>query len=292
MSDFEYLRPIIREGLEQIYSWYRKDNPSWLKALFPEMGFAAGQYKSAAAFIPPVSLSGKPVLPVMKPDESFTVTRNEIKEEIHREYRDFSPEYLDSLNLNQMHFLLERYGSNIPAQEDDSVSLFDACKLRCAEVVIRKNNEQAGYPGNKDRLLIHFDISGIQTFIYNITSRGALKNLRARSFFIELLTYHTTERLLKAFTLHTANILVNGGGSVYLLAGRPQNYKRIISEVDSALNSWLLEEFGGKLHVCFAVEECLEQELNTSLGAVLERLAGQIFTSKQQKFRILIRQEC
>ena len=44
-------------------------------------------------------------------------------------------------------------------------------------------------------LLYSLDLSGIQDFIYTITSDGALKALRARSFYLELLTEHLVDTM-------------------------------------------------------------------------------------------------
>ncbi len=51
----------------------------------------------------------------------------------------------------------------------------------------------------KDRkyLVVGGDISGIQDFIYTITSKGALKYLRARSPFLELLVEEVVAEILE-----------------------------------------------------------------------------------------------
>ena len=61
------------------------------------------------------------------------------------------------------------------------------------------------------------DISGIQSFIYNITSSGALKSLRGRSFAIEILMEHFIDELLNASELAGANLIYSGVGHCYIL---------------------------------------------------------------------------
>lgn len=41
------------------------------------------------------------------------------------------------------------------------------------------------------------DISGIQNFIYSIGDKGALKGLRARSFYLEIMMEHIIDELLE-----------------------------------------------------------------------------------------------
>ena len=60
--------------------------------------------------------------------------------------------------------------------------------------------------------LISGDISGIQNFIYTIPSKGALKSLRGRSFYLEILMEQIVDELLDALQLTRANLIYNGGG--------------------------------------------------------------------------------
>ena len=46
-------------------------------------------------------------------------------------------------------------------------------------------------------LLVSGDFSGIQDTVYTISSKGALKSLRARSFMLELLTEHIVYEILQ-----------------------------------------------------------------------------------------------
>ena len=46
-------------------------------------------------------------------------------------------------------------------------------------------------------LLVSGDMSGIQDFIYTIPSKGALKSLRGRSFYLELLLEHMADEILE-----------------------------------------------------------------------------------------------
>jgi CRISPR-associated protein Csm1 len=55
------------------------------------------------------------------------------------------------------------------------------------------------------------DISGIQKFIYTISSKGALKGLRSRSFYLEMLLQHVIDCLLDKCGLSRANLIYSGG---------------------------------------------------------------------------------
>ncbi|EGQ0382630.1 type III-A CRISPR-associated protein Cas10/Csm1, partial [Staphylococcus pseudintermedius] len=66
-------------------------------------------------------------------------------------------------------------------------------------------------------LLLSMDMSGIQDFIYNISGSKALKSLRSRSFYLEIMLEVIVDQLLEKLELTRANLLYTGGGHAYLL---------------------------------------------------------------------------
>lgn len=70
--------------------------------------------------------------------------------------------------------------------------------------------------GSDEFLVVKGSLSGIQRFIYDVRSAGALKNLRGRSFYLNLLLDAVVERLLSEFGLTRAAVLYNSGGTCCL----------------------------------------------------------------------------
>ena len=66
--------------------------------------------------------------------------------------------------------------------------------------------------------LIKGDISGIQNFLYQILSSGAARELRGRSFYLQLLTEAIAYWVLRQFDLPITNLLLASGGHFYILA--------------------------------------------------------------------------
>ena len=66
-------------------------------------------------------------------------------------------------------------------------------------------------------LLVKGDISGTQNFLYLLTSRGAARGLRGRSFYLQLLTETVADWMLRQLNLPLTNRLYVGGGHFYLL---------------------------------------------------------------------------
>lgn len=70
--------------------------------------------------------------------------------------------------------------------------------------------------GSDEFLVVKASLSGIQRFIYDVRSTGALKNLRGRSFYLNLLLDAVVERILSVFGLTRAAVLYNSGGTCCL----------------------------------------------------------------------------
>lgn len=280
------LKPIFIEGLLKIKDWFCKENAPYLRSIFDQVGFQDRDGNKAAYYTMPASLNAEITFPVQKGEiKTLKTEKEKVLTEINKHYKTFSPEYLNSLSPNQLFFLLEKFGSNIPADETELTSTFDKYKIKAAKKIIRENRKSSTH---NESLLINIDISGIQGFIYNISSSGALKNLRSRSFFIELLSNHIIYKILNAFDLHYVNVLMNGGGSIYILSGCPKDYESILNQVNYQLNQYLLQEFNGRLYAAFSQVQFTDKELENKLSQLLKELARKTFKEKQRKFNGLI----
>ena len=115
------------------------------------------------------------------------------------------------------------------------ISLYDHSRITCAiascifdylnennihnykdELFSKYENTKSFYQ-KEAFLLLSMDMSGIQDFIYNISGSKALKSLRSRSFYLELMLEVIVDQLLERLELTRANLLYTGGGHAYLL---------------------------------------------------------------------------
>lgn len=188
---------------------------------------------------------------------------------------DFRDEYINSLLE-----LCEAYLSYIPSStyrgEVADISLFDHSKITAAlaacialylsdqgrvdfEQDLFQNRQQ--FYQEKAFCLFSCDISGIQSFIYNISSKGALKGLRSRSFYLELLLENLVDEILSSCFLYRTNLLYTGGGHAYLLLPNTPTAKGSAAEAVNNINKKLLELFGSRLFVAYGLQECSAKEL-------------------------------
>ena len=98
--------------------------------------------------------------------------------------------------------------------QDPDISLYDQSKL-CAAFALclsdSRNSDEEAF------ILYSMDFSGIQDFIYTIQRKGALKTLRARSFYLEMLMENAIDDVLEDIGLSRINVLYSGGGHCYML---------------------------------------------------------------------------
>ena len=151
------------------------------------------------------------------------------------------------------------------------VSLYDHLRTTCAIACCLYMNEKNGnidkdYIGNllnilnkKDNpnyeeyinknifSLIHGDISGVQDFIFNITSKGANKSLKGRSFYLDFLTELCARYVIQELDLSLANILFYGGGHFYILSYNVDDERT--KNFEEKINDILFEKFGADLYV-------------------------------------------
>jgi CRISPR-associated protein Csm1 len=96
-------------------------------------------------------------------------------------------------------------------------------------------------------LLVGGDITGIQRFIYTISSKGAAKSLRGRSAYLNLLCDAIAEWLRRKLQVPPCNIIYSSGGHFYLLA--PLSKQGKVDELRRELLDLLFDFFGGELAI-------------------------------------------
>lgn len=90
--------------------------------------------------------------------------------------------------------------------------------------------------GEHPFLLVEGNIRGIQSYLYDISGTGALRTLRARSFFLELLQEEILGALLNALELPRTQVLFVGGGHFLLVLPNTSRVRRIVEEARCTAN--------------------------------------------------------
>ena len=138
-------------------------------------------------------------------------------------------------------------------------------------------------------LLIEGDFSGIQTFIYGITGKGTLKYLRARSAYLELVSWDIVIEILRRLDLTRANVIFNAGGHFLILGQNTQEAKRDLEDIRKHVVDWLYREFDGKLYLALDWEAVSGEELGRKgernlFAEARKRLKGKLNLRKLKRF--------
>ena len=178
---------------------------------------------------------------------------------------------------------LEKYTAFLPDKREKELSLFDTVKLQiaCASVLydctaagmIDKSvlNQPEQIMDRELFMLFSYDTSGIQDFIYTITSKGALKGLRARSFYLEMVMEVIIDELLRRTELSRANLIYTGGGHAYVLLPNTPQIAEILEVFSKTLKDWFRETFKTALDLAPGSCVCTASQLaNRPAGSYRE----------------------
>lgn len=199
-------------------------------------------------------------------------------------------------NVNSVLNLLERYGSHLRSGAGaDDVSLFDHSRATAALAVciadhLDETGAESALPEIEDEnalryLFVRGDISGVQKFIYTITSKGALRMLRARSFFLELIAEHAVARILDRSEVPRTNVIYVGGGGFQLLLPNTRKSTEAVERVKDDLNETLASSFGHDLYLALSTEPCGASGITgEGLGKTLKSLGERLSQEKARKF--------
>ena len=125
-------------------------------------------------------------------------------------------------------------------------------------------------------LMFSMDISGIQSFIYKVDSSEALKSLRSKSFYLEIMLEHIVDELLEAVNLSRTNLIYSGGGHAYILL--PNTYEVIekIKIFKAELKKWFIDNYGIDLYVAMGYKACSANTLKNYPKGSYENLFKEV----------------
>lgn len=206
---------------------------------------------------------------------------------------------ISQISINQLLQILEEGFSYVPSSTNRAevcdISLYVHSKITSAVASCMKlyfdeqqiqdykkycfNSGSKIFRNEKIYLLVSGDISGIQDFIYTIPSKGALKTLRGRSLYIDLLLEEFIDEYLEQIGLSRANVLYSDGGHFYILAPNIEDTKKAIDKLQAKMNRWLMENIGINLYLAIGTAECSANNLMKS------EAQGNLFATVNKKLK-------
>ena len=189
--------------------------------------------------------------------------------------------------------VLQKYTVNVPSSTIHlpDVSLYDHLKTTAAFTVclydfMKAEDKQTIDKNDSPVLLIGGDLSGIQKFIYDIISKYAAKNLKGRSFYLELLVNSVIKQILHELDLYQANIVYASGGGFYLLAPNTQEIKEKLENLEQTISRKIFKSHGESLYLAIDWEPNTEKQiLNKEIDSRWKILIEKVNQKKRQKYR-------
>lgn len=264
----------IKWGKER-FSWSDEAKPDVLKLLFDRVCLSDQGHSTNHYWIPVDIADSNPPVPYPVAQVPDTEHIEQLKASICNAIAALSDQ--DWENLPLLMLILEKFGSFISLGAAD-VAMIDLVRSTAAVAAALADNSEASHLA-----LIAGDLSGIQDFIYTIASDGALKSLRARSFYLELVTEEIVQQILTELQLPRTNVIYAGGGNLYILAAATQETYDKITQIQQRFNQWFLQEFQGKVflalsHHAFPTEDVGNKKLSDAWQVVIRK-------QNQQKLR-------
>lgn len=215
---------------------------------------------------------------------------------------EWTQEYINSL-LEVLEANLTYVPSSTSKSEVADISLFDHLKLTAAvgscilQYLQEKNaadyrkelfEEGAAFYEKEVFCLFSIDLSGIQDFIYTITSKNALKTLRARSFYLEIMMEHIIDCLLQELHLSRANVIYTGGGHCYILIPNTEKVNMIVEAYMNKLNQWFMDMFQISLYAAWGYAACSANDLKNmpqgSYTKIFKHISDMISRKKSHRY--------
>lgn len=220
--------------------------------------------------------------------------------EYNRLWDEFNSEFeliQNKTDFNTLLALLKKYASTMPSaayKSKSDISLYDHSKTTAALAVSRYlfNRDGDVKLTQKDDLncylAIEGDISGIQKFIFKISSpqeaqSGMSKRLRGRSLYLTLLCDAIATHIAEELELCEANILFCGGGRFTIIGPNTKTAKEKLAEIKSKLNKFFIDEFNAELYLALVSIECCGDDL-AKFGQITRKLSNKLNEDKKHKF--------
>ena len=188
--------------------------------------------------------------------------------------------------------LLKKYTTFAPSAAGVDVSLYEHLRMTTALATslyhFSKEKKVSFKDEEKCYMLIYGDISGIQRFIYRISSpqeaqKGMSKRLRGRSLYLNLINDAIATRIVHDLNLTEANILYCGGGHFLIMAPNTDNAREKLDKIGKEVNERFIEQFNAELYLALSTKSCSGAALR-NFGSLRENIEFEIMKRKRQRF--------
>lgn len=229
---------------------------------------------------------------------------------------DFQRKAPQNMEPNELLRILEDTVSFVPSSTDKSQvadrSLYDHVKMTAAIASALFRYLESHHIDNfkdycfihggkkhrrdKNMLFISGDFSGIQKFIYQVQTKGAMRMLRGRSFYLQIVLENIIDEIFSQLGLSRANLIYSGVGHFYMLADNSEETVQLLEKAFHGVNG-RLERLCRKLnlpvisiHGLRHTHASLLLFAGVSIASVARRLGHASMTTTQKTYLHIIQE--
>jgi len=224
-----------------------------------------------------------------------------------------------------LHYVLKKYTWCIPSFTQNNhpcISLFEHSKITAAiaqcifdfysynQDKFHTHSTPSGLQIEIDDeiyplLLVGFDLSGIQDYLYNISSANAAKSLRGRSFYLQMSVEALAWKIINEnpYPASPSHVIYASGGKFYMLLPNLANVRDFLNNFYEKVLDDLWKKHKGRLYlnmgaIAFRYKNKMEkdapniriegEEENVTIGALWDRVFVEMTSREAQRFRKII----
>ena len=225
-------------------------------------------------------------------DKEASAAKKKLWEEFKEDYQRYTSFASgDEASLLELLLgLMARYTWSMPASSGVDISLYDESRISAALAACLSSYAETAVQSlkpNSDTPIATFlegDISGVQRFIYTVPSRGAAKQLRARSLYLQMLTEAAARHILAESHVPITNLIYAGGGHFYVLL--PAGID--VVPLQKTMDRLLLTHHDGELYIALgAVSLKASDFAPDAFGDVWKNVKQKTAAAKQRRYNEL-----
>lgn len=274
---FQYSENIEKSFLKEIQT-----PTTLLKSIFDKVQMKDSNVNQSAFYKSDILQLEKNIFP----NQNIAFNQNDfgtLKKDFENELKQIPDNSLQTLI-----FLLKKYAFYLPANKDlDYVSAFEHIKIRASLAqcyqLAKTENEKIPF------LMLCADISGIQSFIYNIASAKAGKSLKGRSFYLQLLMDSIIQKIFTHtdINLHIGHQVYASGGKAFLLLPNTEKVRNAIDALEKEIEGKIWQEHKESLYVILSYLPFAENDLQNVGENIYKKLGDKSAEKKSQKYKNL-----
>ena len=204
-------------------------------------------------------------------DYSFPAPQSR-QDELSKLYQDNWDNFLSEIaanagiNFETLLLLLKKYLWCVPSaswKTDPDIPLYEHSRLTAAiavsmyDFMMEKHSSGLEIKEIDNRLeerylLMCADLTGIQSYIFKIGHKGALRALKGRSFILQQILDSIARKILNELHLNLSHLLYSSGGKFYVILPKTEFVEEELPEMEGKITQALFNEYGTDIGCVFA----------------------------------------